>query len=387
MTSQRLYETLRLLDALDNRLRLQPSLEAVGNALTTLVSQPAQPQHQATLANALSAFEAAASQLRDSITPSQFEAIKGMGGEEFFDPSIADKVKASVQTNAMTPSVAKDFVQDIVSRRSQFLTNVRQALNSLGSLGVNDHAVIAGSAELAFLIPREIFKNELAAFAKELTFIDRLIEHISEARTGQPETAKLEQLSSSTPTVALATSVFVIQALAIIVKKFVDTWEKIEKIRKIRAELAEMGLSGTAALEELTERVTTTIDEVVEESVETVVVNYEGSTDRKNELRNALRQDTHRLFGQIERGLTVEFRAEPKKDADDATQKALENITTLATQMQFPPVAKEPMLLGNGEILEGDLRTVKQSKKSTTHKSTTTTSKKEVAKEHKNEDS
>src|SRR5271157_371209 len=114
-----------------------------------------------------------------------------------------------------------------------------------------------------------------------------------------------------------------------------------------------------AALEELTEDITTTVDEVVEESTETVLVNYGGHADRKNELSNAIRQDTRRLFGQIERGLTVEFRARPKGDDDDENKKALENIANLGRQMQFPSIAKEPMLLGNGEILEGELQAVK----------------------------
>ena len=78
------------------------------------------------------------------------------------------------------------------------------------------------------------------------------------------------------------------------------------------------------------------------------------------------------MFGQIERGLTVEFRAEPEEGKDDSEeQKALKDISEIARVIQFPKVTQEPMLLNGSEILEGDIH-VKHTKKTTTHKSTVT---------------
>jgi len=102
--------------------------------------------------------------------------------------------------------------------------------------------------------------------------------------------------------VALAAKVQVIRAVAFVVNKFLEAWEKVEEIRKIRAELTEIGMKGTA-VDELTEQITTTVEEVVEESTKVVLSEYQGPPDRKNELTNAIRQDTRRLFGQIERGV------------------------------------------------------------------------------------
>lgn len=369
MTSQKLYEIVKFVDALDQKLKLQPSLESIASSLSNLVNQPAQPQHQSALASALESFEKAASQLKESITPSQYAAIDAMGGAEFVSPDIADKVRMSVQTNAMTPSVARDFVQQLANRRSEFLTIVRNTKQNLEKLNISASALKPGSADLAFLIPRDIFDNKLAQFAKELSFISRLLQHFSEALTGEATQVELEQLSSSVPTVALAASVPVIGTLAWIVNKFLEAWEKVEKIRKIRAEITEMGMKG-AALDELSEQITVTVDQVVEEATTLVLAKYQGSNERKHELENAVRQDTHRLFGQIERGLTVEFRAEPKKDASAEAQKALTDISNLARTMQFPEVAQQPMLLKGEEIVEGDTYTAKHSKKTTTRKTT-----------------
>jgi len=38
--------------------------------------------------------------------------------------------------------------------------------------------------------------------------------------------------------------------------------------------------------------------------------------------------------------------------------------------MKFPDIAKEPILLGTGEVLEGEIRSVKQSRRTTTHTET-----------------
>ncbi len=291
-----------------------------------------------------------------------------MGGEEFFDPEISDKVKSAVQLNAMTPAVARDFVQKLADRRAKFLSTVRNARQALEGLKLEETGLEPGSADVAFLIPREIFDNKLGPFAKELGFINRLIEHYGEAITGKAEAAELEQLSSSIPTVAVLAALPVLDVLGTVVNKFIEAWEKIEKIRKIRAELKDMGLKGDA-LDQLSEQVTTTVDQVVEESTELVLANYQGDGGRKSELETAVQQDTRRLFGQIERGLTVEFRVKPEaEDTASDNQKMLKSIENLSSQMKFPEVAKEPMLLDRGEVLEGQILKVKHSKKTTTHK-------------------
>jgi hypothetical protein len=89
------------------------------------------------------------------------------------------------------------------------------------------------------------------------------------------------------------------------------------------------------------------------------------------------------LFGQIERGLTVEFRAVPSKEQETEQGKALANISNLSRVIQFPQIPKEPMLLSNGQVLEGDIQVVKHTKRTTTNK--TTTSKKVVGREDKPE--
>jgi len=247
---------------------------------------------------------------------------------------------------------------------------VRGALQHLASLNIQESTLNPGSADVAFLIPREIFDNRLGSFAKELTFISRLLEHATEAVTGELQPVELEQLASSIPTVSMLAHPRVLSLLATVVNKFLEAWERIEKIRRIRKELKEMGIEG-APVDVLTEQITTTVEEVIEESTQTIIVHFPKEDGRKHELENALRQDTRRLFGQIERGLTVEFRTQPGGKGED--EDASKAITNLSKTMRFPEVAREPLLLENSQVIEGDIQ-VKHSKKTTTK---TTTSKKE----------
>jgi hypothetical protein len=263
MTSQSLQEILRLIDDVDKKLNLQPTLTQIQEALKNLVASPAATQHQSQLATALATFQNAAAQLPELITPSQFDSIADMGGKDFFDPAIANKVQDSIQTHAMTPSVAKDFVDDLASKRQTFLDTVQQALGALERLGIKGSHLAPGTADAAFLIPRNLFDDKLAGFAKELFFISRLMGDISEAVTGHKEDVKLEQLSSSVPTVAIIASPFAINAIANTVNKFLDAWKKVEEIREIRARVAGLHMTKPALLDDLTQQVTTTIEQVV----------------------------------------------------------------------------------------------------------------------------
>ncbi len=366
MTSQKLLEALQLMVGLDAKLKLQTSLNQIRENLTNLAGQPATAQFQTSLATALSTFTAGASQLQKEITPSQFGTIAELGGAEFFDPSIAEKIRDSIEHNAMTPTVARDFVQDISSRRTAFLQTVNTTLDGLRNLISNkgpEPDVAPGDA--AFTIPRELFDNQLGKFAKELNFISLMLEHVSEASTGEIQMVELEYLSSSVPIIAVGAGLGMLKLLAMVVNSFLDSWKKVEEIREIRERLKAVGASG-AADEELADRITTTVDEVVAESTKLILSNHKKDSARRNELENALKMDLHRLFGQIERGLVVEIQIHESAKADKSNAAELEAIAGLAEGLVFPVAAKEPLLLTSNEILEGDV----SSKKATTTKST-----------------
>lgn len=290
-----------------------------------------------------------------------------MGGEEYFASDIAQKVKLSVANNAMTPTVARDFVKDLASKRTAFMKTVENTIEGLTSLGVTGYALPAGGSDLSFTIPREIFADELASFAIELRFLDKLLRDLSEATLGKPEPVKLEALSTTTPVVSVLTDPHVLNALAKSIQFFLDAWKKIEDIRKVRSEVARVGVVGSA-LEQFDEKIEETVTEVVEETVKLSLANYSTDEHRKNELTTALSQDMRRLFGQIERGLVVEFRAKPEEleRSDSSEGDPLISVLDISKNLLYPIPDSQPLLLASGELLEGEITR-------TTKKSTTTT--------------
>ena len=352
MTTETLLDTLNYIVKIDPELKLQDSLQAVSAALTTLVQTPAQPPVQQALATAMTALDKAAAALRDRLSLTQAENIAKIGGAEFFDPSMTEKIRTSIGTNAMTPSVASTFVQDIVTRRAAFLQYVKQTLTGMGELGLSGSTAPEGHADITFVIPRSLFGSELDSFAKELTFISRLVRDVTEAETGSAETPRLESLASSDPTVAILAGIGAIKIIAETVKAFLDVWKEVQEVRDARQQITKLGLSG-AAVEELDDRITEIVEETVTTTTTSTMSLYPGADEgRRNELESSIRQNTRRLFGQIEQGLVVQFRAEPDKLHDD---EDLKTIATISRAMVFPPVAITPLLLQAGQVIEGDV--------------------------------
>jgi hypothetical protein len=112
----------------------------------------------------------------------------------------------------------------------------------------------------------------------------------------------------------------------------------------------------------------------VEESTGLTLSTYTKDGGRRNELKNALKIDFQRLFGQIERGLIVEIRMHESANADKSNAAEVQAIADLTKQFIFPIVAVEPLLLTSNEILEGDVsRKTLTTKKTTTQKKSTKT--------------
>lgn len=371
MTIEKLYEILTKLVSVDTKLKLQTSLEQIRDSLANLAGQPAATQHQANLGTALAAFTTGAKRLEENITPSEWAAIEELDATEFYDPSIADKVRTSVERNAMTPAVARDYVQDIATRRATFIQTVKETIQGLKNLGVPQaEKKAAPPAEAAFSVPRTIFHEQLGAFARELQFIDRLLRNMNEALTGESQPTELVALSSSTPTVAVFTSLGALKLLGVVVNSFLDAWKKVEEIRMMREKLKSLGFVSATALDEMTAAIAASVKEVVEESTKLSLAEYRKDSGRRNELDNALRRDLHRLFGQIERGLTVELKINVDDKATSSSDE-LKQIADIVQKMRFPEPAKEPMLLANGEIIEDEtVNPVTTKRTATTEKQT-----------------
>jgi hypothetical protein len=253
------------------------------------------------------------------------------------------------------------------TEREAYLGVLNSTNQGVRKLGIKGEQLPTGSAEMAFLIPRGIFGNDLGTFAKELGFLNRLITHVSEVLTAHAEPVELGQISSSDPTITLATGLAAMTFIGNAVNKFLDAWKKVEEIREIRQRLNKLGMRKN--LTELTDEITSTVNEVVEESTTEILAHAQVEDGRKNELGGVIRKDLLRLFGQVEQGLVVEIRVSPPQKADADADPNLETLKVLSQTLQFPAMKNQPILLSSGDLLDDEDYGVITRR----HKKTTTT--------------
>jgi hypothetical protein len=375
MNAQTLASTLRFLADLDTNLGVQMKLETVVESLNNIVQSSAHPQYQSALAVALTALEQAVVSMTGRISPAARSLIRELRGETFFDPGLAIDVKQSVVTNAMTPAVARDFVRDLATKRDAYISNVRTTSGGVRDLGINGDELSTGSAEIALMIPREVFSNNLGMFAKELIFLNRLISHIGEVLTSQAEPIILGHLSSSDPTITLQAGLESMKFLGLAVIKFLEAWKKIVEIREILQKLKKVGMASKSVATELTEEITSTVEEVVEESA-TEIISHSRLQDggRKNELGALIKKDLRRLFAQVERGLVVEIRVNPAASEEEGGDENLSTLKSLSHSLQFPVMTDTPILISGGDIEEDEefVAKTRRYKKTITTKTTST---------------
>lgn len=178
MTAEKLYSTLILLLELDKNLGLQRSLDSIRDALNNLVGSPESTQLQSTLTASINEFAFSASKLREAITLSQREIITRTGITEFFDTSVADQMKDCIGKNTITPSLARDFVTDMVSRRERFMQVVCGTVEALH--GLAEVMAATGPTDLVFQIPQDIFDNRSLSPAHARLLGQRILEWQSE---------------------------------------------------------------------------------------------------------------------------------------------------------------------------------------------------------------
>jgi hypothetical protein len=96
MTTEKLYETLSLIDSLESEYNLQTILTQISTSLVNITNSPAEPTYQTTLATSLSKLNSAVIAFGQAVTPAQLDDIGQLGGKEFFDPNLAEIVQQTV---------------------------------------------------------------------------------------------------------------------------------------------------------------------------------------------------------------------------------------------------------------------------------------------------
>ena len=101
--------------AIQQALSIQPTLQALTDAISSLAGQPNHYQYQNDASRRLDEFEGALRAFEKAVTPVQKKSLDDIAAGEYFDSGAADAIRAEMSKNSMTPAVVQRMVEDFFS--------------------------------------------------------------------------------------------------------------------------------------------------------------------------------------------------------------------------------------------------------------------------------
>jgi hypothetical protein len=328
----------------------QGKLSQLASALSSLSSSPQNADYQTQLATALKQFKSSMTRFQSSFAPRDQERLLDLS-EEAFSPSLVDEVANSITQNGMSPAVASNFAQTLLSKRNEVFTRLRELQTALDYFQIEQEEPTAGDAELGFQIPRELFANNLPGLIKELRDLELIIKFFSEAAIGKYEPAQVGSISTTDPLVFLSMAEEVAKTIALAVSWAVATWLGVEQIRNLRAQTAKHKSFTPEEVESIFDtKIKQEIDAAVEAKVAEILAQSKVAKSRHGELGAHLAKALNALLAKVERGMTIELRiGPPQVDGDSAEARDDEGssrqvLRDIQETLVFPTPSENPVL-------------------------------------------
>jgi hypothetical protein len=352
MNASRLLEVVQLLINVEKRKKVQEALGTLNTALSNLAGNPSQASHQNEFAQSVEKLRVLMAEVRDTFQPAQVKLLEEIGASRYFVDDLAGEISNWVSENVATPAAAQQKVSALVSEREAYLTQIRQLRENLSKIGVEVDGLEPGQAEIGFLLPRELFQNELQHLLKELDIVKKIIWAFSEAAIGSAEPIEVRQISTSNPLFFFGLDPKTIAMIGGAITWALLTWKTVEEIRKLRAETAKIEIFKDGPIEQqFDDTIKQQVAKAVEEHTAEILKGIEDRNGRKNEQEKHLKWALESIIARVERGMTVEIRMlPPPKPAVAEGEEAppappvYEDIGRISSQLVFPKMEGEPVL-------------------------------------------
>ena len=354
MNAARLKEIVEFLLSQENQSRIQKRLNAVSQQLSNLASNPQQSEAQTQFANALSELDKAMVQTIDNIQPAQAKLIEEIGGSPFFLENLATTIAKWTAENPIAPAVTQKKVADLTARRAEFIETITQLRDRLTKLNIQTAVLDSGTAEIGFLLPRELFHNHLDELIKELGVLNKIMRAFTEIATGTISPIEVRQISTSDPLFFFGLDATTIAMIGGVVTWALMQWKMVEDIRKLRSEAKKNSVFTEKEIKgffdaKIQESIDKGIDHKVNELLRSSKDKLDGprQSEKKNELAWALRS----ILARVERGMTVEIRFLPpatttqeEGDQEPREKNDFGELSQIVPQLVFPSAEQSPVL-------------------------------------------
>jgi len=349
MNVERLGEIVGVLLEAEGNFKIQKLLNELKTSLDNVTSSPQEANLQQDYANKLADLKVGFGRMIYEFKPAEVELMTEIGAKELFVSDLGTEIAELVRENPVSPSVARDFVAELVKRRSQYISQMEALKTILENLNVGPEEDDPGSAQVGVTIPRDLFDNSLDGLIGQLDKFRRLARIFSEVSTGEAPIIEVRQISTTDPLFFFGMAVSTVLALSRSMSWALDQWLKIEKIRKLRAETSQLESFSEDELKFFDDK----IDTIIEEAVATKVT--ESMEERTvpagaramPELENQLSWAYKTVFALVERGLKMEIRflppvTEEGEDEEREIPQEYQDLSDVSRTLIFPKVEGRP---------------------------------------------
>jgi hypothetical protein len=310
VNAERLKGILEFLLKIDSQHGIQSKINTLLEAINQLSSNPTNQTVQQSSAAALAVLEASVASMLASVSPAQQRAIVEIKAFPFFSQDMVSEISHAFAKNGMTPAVVQQQVQTLHQGRENYLNTLRTAVQALKTVGVETEALQPGQAEIGFMLPRELFHNELDGFQRELRTLNSIIRTFYEVTNVTPGPIEVRQIFTSDPIIFLGIDITVMAHVGHAVKWCVDTLKATMEIKKI-IDMARAAKFEQPVVQVLEDQIQQQIEKCVKDKVDEILKDYNGPEPRKRELENPLTTSLEQILQRVERGMTVEIRLIP----------------------------------------------------------------------------
>ena len=332
------------------------TLQNLVSSLSNQVNQPQQPQYQQHTSQYLSQLLTSLKLAKvNTFSPTWQQVLDELGAADLTGESLAVSIEDIFARNQITPSVAQQELQSLLSQLQQLSSALDQLLGGFRTLKIGAEELGPGACELGVLVPRAFLDNRLDRFANELDELNQIFSVFAEISTGSRPGFEIKTISSTDLSVYLEVSAIVGACIATAIERIIALYKQLLEIRKLQGELAKQGLE-KRNLKGIEDHANSVMETGIDKLVKELVNEYlpKGDTGRKNELSIELKYSLKKLANRIDRGFNIEVRMEePEVAAENPDERSEEEKALLqahakvaqATEnMQFLKLEGEPIL-------------------------------------------
>ena len=246
------------------------------------------------------------------------QAVIDLGGGIIVSEDIASKIDISFRTEAMTPVIVRELVDNLRSDIDQFVTKMRALRDAFEALQIGEKELGPAEVELGVLVPRHHVENHLDKFAKEVAAFDEALKLFSVVATGTREDFEITYISASDLKFFIRPTLVTALLVGAVISEILECFNQVADLKVKVEEIRQLGMEDEH-LESLHSAIDRKLNEKIDELLPSLVDEFSSKKIEhdKNENKVRLRHAIEFVAPRLERGFAIEMRVGPLPGPDD----------------------------------------------------------------------